>query len=72
MLYVQRAEYDWPGPQASKRFVPQHPVTLLDGDRDVFGDGSVTVMATPGHPPGHQALLVRLPLRRIFRVQLIE
>ncbi len=33
---------------------------LLEGDRDVFGDGSVTVLATPGHTPGHQSLLVRL------------
>ena len=30
-------------------------------DRDVFGDGSVTMIATPGHTPGHRALLVRLP-----------
>jgi glyoxylase-like metal-dependent hydrolase (beta-lactamase superfamily II) len=27
----------------------------------VFGDGSVTVIATPGHTPGHQSLLVKLP-----------
>jgi glyoxylase-like metal-dependent hydrolase (beta-lactamase superfamily II) len=30
------------------------------GDKDVFGDGSVTILRTPGHTPGHQALLVRL------------
>lgn len=34
---------------------------LLDGDHDVFGDGSVMLLSTPGHTPGHQALLVRLP-----------
>ena len=33
---------------------------LLDGDHDVFGDGSVMIVATPGHTPGHQSLLVNL------------
>jgi len=33
---------------------------LLDGDHDVFGDGSVVILATPGHTPGHQSLLVNL------------
>jgi N-acyl homoserine lactone hydrolase len=35
--------------------------TKLNGDLDVFGDGSVTILATPGHTPGHQSLLVKLP-----------
>jgi N-acyl homoserine lactone hydrolase len=61
MLYVQRAEYDWPGANNEPRFKPEHPVTKLEGDRDVFGDGSVTILSTPGHTPGHQSLLVRLP-----------
>ncbi|KQN37807.1 MBL fold metallo-hydrolase [Sphingomonas sp. Leaf407] len=30
------------------------------GDKDVFGDGTVTMLAMPGHTPGHHALLVRL------------
>src|SRR5215813_7402811 len=34
---------------------------LLDGDHDVFGDGSVMILSTPGHTPGHQSLFVRLP-----------
>lgn len=34
---------------------------IIDGDYDVFGDGTVTLIATPGHTPGHQCLLVRLP-----------
>jgi glyoxylase-like metal-dependent hydrolase (beta-lactamase superfamily II) len=33
---------------------------LIDGDLDVFGDGSVRILKTPGHTPGHQVLLVRL------------
>jgi N-acyl homoserine lactone hydrolase len=59
-LLVQKAEYDWPAP-AGPRFKPELPVIKLDGDRDVFGDGSITLLATPGHTPGHQSLLVKLP-----------
>jgi N-acyl homoserine lactone hydrolase len=33
---------------------------LLSGDHDVFGDGAVVVLATPGHTKGHCSLLVRL------------
>lgn len=33
---------------------------LIDGDHDVFGDGSVKILRAPGHTPGHHALLVRL------------
>lgn len=61
MLLVQKAEYEWPGAGGQPRFKPEHPVTKLDGDKDVFGDGSVTIIATPGHTPGHQSLLVKLP-----------
>jgi N-acyl homoserine lactone hydrolase len=61
MLLVQKAEYDWPGPNNTPRFKPGHPVTKLEGDHDVFGDGSVTIISTPGHTPGHQCLLVKLP-----------
>lgn len=32
-----------------------------EGDYDVFGDGSVTIIQAPGHTPGHTVLLVRLP-----------
>jgi N-acyl homoserine lactone hydrolase len=61
MLYVQKAEYEWPGELGVPRFRPEHPVTKLEGDYDVFADGSVVVVSTPGHTPGHQSLLVRLP-----------
>src|SRR6201985_1509861 len=33
------------------------PQTL---DKDVFGDGSVIMLRTPGHTPGHSSLLVKL------------
>jgi N-acyl homoserine lactone hydrolase len=58
---MQRAEYDWAFSQEKKPFAPEHPVTKLDGDKDVFGDGSVVILSTPGHTPGHQSLLVHLP-----------
>ena len=61
MLLVQKAEYEWPTPLGVGRFKAEHPVTKLEGDHDVFGDGSVTILATPGHTPGHQSLLVKLP-----------
>jgi glyoxylase-like metal-dependent hydrolase (beta-lactamase superfamily II) len=61
MLLVQRAEYEWPNPAGGSRFKAEHPVRELEGDYDVFGDGSVTIIATPGHTPGHQSLLVKLP-----------
>ena len=37
---------------------------VLDNEElDVFGDGTVRLIPTPGHTPGHQVLLVRLPKR---------
>jgi N-acyl homoserine lactone hydrolase len=60
MLLTQKAEYEWPSP-FGPRFRAEHPVTKLEGDRDVFGDGSVVILSTPGHTPGHQSLLVKLP-----------
>jgi glyoxylase-like metal-dependent hydrolase (beta-lactamase superfamily II) len=36
-------------------------VESLALDTDGFGDGSVIVLRTPGHTPGHQSLLVKLP-----------
>ena len=41
-------------------------MSKLEGDHDVFGDGSVTILATPGHTPGHQSLLVKLPKTGAF------
>jgi len=36
-----------------------HAVELIDGDHDLFGDGSVTCLPSYGHTPGHQSLRVR-------------
>jgi glyoxylase-like metal-dependent hydrolase (beta-lactamase superfamily II) len=64
---VQRAELE-----AARRpgFVPSyspspidfdHPLEyrMVDGEHDVFGDGTVILLPTYGHTPGHQSLLVR-------------
>ena len=36
------------------------PVQQIDGDTDVFGDGRVIIVDTPGHTAGHASLLVHL------------
>ena len=38
----------------------QATTLLLNGDHDVFGDGSVVLLRTPCHTAGHQSLFVRL------------
>lgn len=61
-ILIQAAEYDWAfAAGRTPPFAATIPVEKLAGDRDVFGDGSVVIFATPGHTPGHQSLLVRLP-----------
>lgn len=35
-------------------------VDLVVGDKDIFGDRTVVMLATPGHTIGHHSLLVRL------------
>ena len=72
-IIMQRAEYSWiHSPDGSNDNVNQlmalarkllgtpKNLQLIDGDTDVFGDGSVTLVSTPGHTPGHQSLLVHL------------
>jgi N-acyl homoserine lactone hydrolase len=72
-ILMQRAEYSWiHSPDGTNDNVNQlmalarkllgspKNLQLLDGDTDVFGDGSVTLVSTPGHTPGHQSLLVHL------------
>jgi glyoxylase-like metal-dependent hydrolase (beta-lactamase superfamily II) len=66
---VQRAERDFMFAQnpegiintASFSTLANSETILLDNeDHDVFGDGSVVLMSTPGHTPGHQVLAVEL------------
>jgi N-acyl homoserine lactone hydrolase len=61
-VLIQGTEYDWAmAGQAKPAFTPTQTIRKLAGDLDVFGDGGVTILSTPGHTPGHQSLLVRLP-----------
>jgi N-acyl homoserine lactone hydrolase len=60
-LIVQKPDYDAILSSANPAFNAGHPAQVLTGDKDLFGDGSVTVLFTPGHTAGHQSLLVHLP-----------
>jgi N-acyl homoserine lactone hydrolase len=69
---VQKAEHDFmfaDSPQgiiqpASYAALRNATTKILDNeDFDVFGDGTVVIMATPGHTPGHQVVAVRLANR---------
>jgi N-acyl homoserine lactone hydrolase len=72
-ILMQQAEYSWihspNGPNdnvnqlmalARQLLGTPKNLQLIDGGADVFGDGSVTLVPTPGHTPGHQSLLVHL------------
>jgi N-acyl homoserine lactone hydrolase len=61
LVLVQKAEYDSPTPFGQALQAGTSAVMKLEGDHDIFGDGSVTIISTPGHTPGHQSLLVKLP-----------
>jgi glyoxylase-like metal-dependent hydrolase (beta-lactamase superfamily II) len=37
-----------------------HPVLAVDGEHDLYGDGSVILFPTVGHTPGHQSVRVQL------------
>jgi glyoxylase-like metal-dependent hydrolase (beta-lactamase superfamily II) len=60
----------WPPPSQRRAFLIEDllPTRAFDwvelgADQDLFGDGSVVVLYTPGHTPGELSLLVRLPSR---------
>ncbi|MGH8672802.1 MAG: N-acyl homoserine lactonase family protein [Burkholderiales bacterium] len=60
---VQRAELDVARAERN-RYNPKdwdHPLDYqpIDGEHDVFGDGAVVLLPTPGHTPGHQSLWIR-------------
>lgn len=74
-LVIQKAEYDFYANQAQARAFHMEPklidfflngkgkeqVRKLEGDTDIFGDGSVIAVSLPGHTPGHMALRIELP-----------
>ena len=66
-IFVQRREWEGGREQATitrNFFYPRdytldgRRVELLDGDHDLLGDGSVRLLLTPGHTPGHQSVRV--------------
>jgi glyoxylase-like metal-dependent hydrolase (beta-lactamase superfamily II) len=67
-MLVQRREWDaGMDPDTAARhgynardFDLGHKLRLIDGEHDVFGDGSVTCLPTHGHTAGHQSLRLRL------------
>jgi glyoxylase-like metal-dependent hydrolase (beta-lactamase superfamily II) len=70
-LLIGKGDWDAitsPKPAAGVNFAPFADWIKGDGkvepvplDKDVFGDGSVIMLYTPGHTPGHHSLLVKLP-----------
>jgi N-acyl homoserine lactone hydrolase len=68
-LLIQKVEHEAAfGPEPYKYgFTPtayatlrSNPVKILEGEHDVFGDGTVLIKSAPGHSPGHQVLYLRL------------
>lgn len=66
-IVVQRREWEagqHPEAIARNHYLPldyepvADRVTLVDGDHDLLGDGSVRLLMTPGHTPGHQSVAV--------------
>ncbi len=70
-LFIGQREWDAissPKPAGGVNFKPfetwlkgDSKVEPIPNDKDVFGDGSVIMLNTPGHTPGHHSLLVKLP-----------
>lgn len=68
-VHVQRAERDFavaPPVYQQLAYVSDdwssvQQWVLHEGRHDLFGDGSITLLPTPGHTAGHQSVLVRLP-----------
>lgn len=59
-LIMQKPEWDYALSLPQKPFSPEHKIKPLEGDQDLFGDGSLIILSTPGHTAGHQSLLVHL------------
>jgi N-acyl homoserine lactone hydrolase len=59
-MIIQKAEWEYGLKLPLKPFSSERKAQLIEGDKDLFGDGSLTILFTPGHTPGHQSLLVHL------------
>ncbi|GAA5049072.1 hypothetical protein GCM10023208_07000 [Erythrobacter westpacificensis] len=68
-LVIQKREWEAgavPELIAENHLIPRqydlgHDRLEIDGEHDLFGDGSVLLLPTYGHTPGHQSMRVRLP-----------
>ncbi len=69
-LIIQKAEYEsaFAEKVTNPYFSPELyaglkdlDATIIEGDFDVFGDGSVEIISAYGHTPGHQVLYLNLP-----------
>lgn len=71
-VLLQRREYEAaqrtpePGLYEAQDFDTGQPIRLVDGEHDLFGDGSVRIVPTFGHTHGHQSVLVRLETREVL------
>ncbi len=59
-VLMQRLEHEAALKLIATPFAAGQEVVKLEGDHDVFGDGTVRLISTPGHTPGHQVLLLKL------------
>ncbi|WP_290810192.1 N-acyl homoserine lactonase family protein [Halovivax sp.] len=69
-VHVDELRYAWwPDPAQDPFYLdgdlaalraPDATVTEVSGRTDLLGDGSVEIVPTPGHSPGHQSLVVDL------------
>lgn len=66
-LIIQEKEYDTafntekkPSNYSDYEELKHSEVLKLNGDFDLFGDGKVQFIATPGHTAGHQSMLLKL------------
>lgn len=65
-LAIQRREWDAGHDSDSiernfffpRDYSGERRLVLVDGDHDLLGDGSVELLSTPGHTPGHQSVRV--------------
>ncbi len=62
-IVLQKEEYEaLLGPEGTgPEHLKDNDHIQLQADRDLFGDGTVRFIRTPGHTNGHQVLLVQLP-----------
>ena len=68
-LVIQKEEHDAAFSENAEKFgfdaslyeqVNREKIDVIEGDKDLFGDGSVIIKRAIGHTPGHQVLFVNL------------